>query len=148
MKASDITAGLPLDPWTEELAQKLMAQNELVWDELGIQGAERNKRRREFVDRYRSHIEAGDLYYPYVSYPYIEWYSEANGRVVLELDPSQVEILDSEVVPQEKTAAELVAAERRRTHAFGGWLAGMAKGLSEENRKQGGDGNVTGIVVG
>jgi hypothetical protein len=27
---------------------------------------------------------------PYVNYPYIEWYSEYNGRVVLELDPSQV----------------------------------------------------------
>src|SRR2546421_10930117 len=27
---------------------------------------------------------AGELYYPYVDYPYLEWYSE-NGRVVLEL---------------------------------------------------------------
>src|SRR2546427_8957611 len=28
----DITAGVPLGPWTEELAQQLMAQNELIWD--------------------------------------------------------------------------------------------------------------------
>lgn len=30
---------------------------------------------------------------PYVDYPYIEWYSEKNGRVVLELDPGQLEII-------------------------------------------------------
>ena len=35
-------------------------------------------------------------------YPYIEWYSEANGRVVLELDPGQVEIVGSEVQPSEQ----------------------------------------------
>lgn len=29
----------------------------------------------------------------YVSYPYIEWYSEENGRVVLELDHDQVETI-------------------------------------------------------
>ncbi len=29
----------------------------------------------------------------YVAYPYFEWYSEANGRVVLELDPQQVEVV-------------------------------------------------------
>jgi hypothetical protein len=32
--------------------------------------------------------------YPYVEYPYIEWYSEYNGRVVLELDPSQVAVVE------------------------------------------------------
>lgn len=26
----------------------------------------------------------------YVEYPYVEWYSESNGRVVLELDPDQI----------------------------------------------------------
>lgn len=31
--------------------------------------------------------------YPYVNYPYIEWYSEENGRVVLELEPSQIKII-------------------------------------------------------
>ncbi len=29
----------------------------------------------------------------YVSYPYIEWYSEENGRVVLELEPGQVQVI-------------------------------------------------------
>jgi hypothetical protein len=142
----DITAGLSLGPWTEELAQRLMAQNELVWDEVGLTGDQREARRREFSDRYRAHIEAGDLYYPYVSYPYIDWYSE-NGRVVLELDPSQVEIVKT--TPwKAKTPAELHRDERKRSEAFGSFMGDLLKSFSEENRKKGGDGNVTGIVVG
>lgn len=31
--------------------------------------------------------------YPYVDYPYIEWFSDANWRIVLELFPGQVQIL-------------------------------------------------------
>jgi hypothetical protein len=142
----DITAGLPLGPWTEAIAQKLMAQNELIWDEAGIRGAAREKQRQEFAHRYREHIDAGDLYYPYVAYPYIEWYSE-NGRVVLELDPSQVEIVEVDP-PKAKTPAELVADEKKRNRAFGSFMAGMVESFSQENRKQDGDGNVTGIVVG
>ncbi len=41
-------------------------------------------------------ITAGDAPQDYVKYPYIEWYSEANGRVVLELERSQLEILTPE----------------------------------------------------
>lgn len=143
--AGDITAGLPLGPWTEALAQHFMKRNELFWDERGIQGSEREKRRREFAERYRAHIAAGDLYYPYVEYPYIEWYSD-NGRVVLELDPSQVEIVKAEVPPKEKTPAELFADEQRRDEAFGSFFGRMVEDLSKKNRNEG-DGNVTGIVV-
>jgi hypothetical protein len=142
----DITAGLPLGPWTEELAHKLMAQHELAWDELGITGEKREARRQELSDRFRRQIEADDLYYPYVAYPYIEWYS-ANGRVVLELDPSQVEIVWA-TPARAKTPGELYQDERKRTEAFGAFMVGMLKDFSEENHKKGGDGNVTGIVVG
>ena len=38
-------------------------------------------------------ITAGKPPVDYVSYPYIEWYSDGNGRVVLELDPEQVEVI-------------------------------------------------------
>ena len=38
-------------------------------------------------------ITAGLPPQDYVSYPYIEWYSEQNGRVVLELEPEQVEVI-------------------------------------------------------
>lgn len=141
----DITAGLPLGTWNQALAQRLMTQNELIWDEAGIQGNEREERRQEFANRYREHIEAGDRYYPYVAYPYIEWYS-GNGRVVLELDPSQVTIVD--ISPRKmKTPAELHEDDRKRSEAFGSFMAEMAKSFSHENRKKGGDGNVTGTVV-
>jgi len=142
----DITAGLSLGPWTEELAQKFMAQNELIWDEARLPEAEREQRRQEWTDRYRQHIAAGELYYPYVSYPYIEWYSDRNGRVVLELDASQVEILDG-VGPRAKAPRELVADKRRRAQALGEFITGMVEKLSEENRKQGGDGKVFGAVI-
>lgn len=142
----DITAGLPLCPWTESLAAKLMAQNELVWEENGIRGSEREERRQEFATRFREHIKAGDLYYPYVDYPYIEWYSD-NGRVVLELDPSQLEVVDVNP-PKAKSPAELHDDERKRREAFGSFMADMMKSVSRESRNKGGDGNVTGIVVG
>ena len=142
----DITAGLALGPWTEDLARKLMERNELYWDERNIQGSEREARRQEFSDRYRAHVAARDLYYPYTEYPYIEWYSD-NGRVVLELDPSQVEIVKSDSLPKEKTPADLFEDRKKREKAFSSFFEGMVQELSKVNRDKGGDGNVTGIVV-
>ena len=144
--AGDITAGLPLGPWTEALAQTLMKRNELFWEERGIRGTERENYRREFAERYRGLIAAGDIYYAYSDYPYLEWYAD-NGRVVLELDPTQVEIVKADVPPKEKTPAELLEDEKKRDKAFGSFFTGMVEGLSKENRDNGGDGNVTGIVV-
>lgn len=141
----DITAGISLGPWTDALAQKLMQRNELLWDEQGIKGIGRDKPRQEMSERYRRLVEAGGAYVPYTDYPYVEWYAE-NGRVVLELDPSQVEIVDR-APKKPKNAAELLADEEKRKRAFAGFMQGMMKDLSEENRKKGGDGNVTGIVV-
>ena len=147
-EVGDITAGQPLGPWTEELAQRLMAEHESSWDELGLTGTEREERRKMFAQQCREHIDAGDLFYPYVPYPYIEWFSKENGRVVLELEPSQLDILDGGTIPQAKTPTEMAAAERKRAQAFGAFLQGMLGELAEENRKQGGDGDVTGIVIG
>jgi hypothetical protein len=144
--AGDITAGLPIAPWTEALAQDLMKRNELFWDEQGIRGSEREKLRQEFAERYRAHIAARDLYFAYVEYPYLEWYSD-NGRVVLELDQSQVEIVKIVVPLKEKTPEELLEDEKKRDEAFGSFMGRMVEDLSRENRKKGGDGNVTGIVV-
>ena len=123
-----------------------MKRNELFWDEQGIRGSERERRRQDFAEQYRNHVAAGDLYYAYVDYPYVEWYSK-NGRVVLELDPSQMEIVKADVPPQEKTPAELLEDKKKRDEAFGSFLTGMVEDLSKENRNKGGDGNVTGIVV-
>ena len=70
--------------------------------------------------------------------------------MVLELDPTQVEVVDIQgVTPsREKTARELIEDQKKREEAMVGFLSGMLKEFSEENRRQGGDGNVTGIVVG
>jgi hypothetical protein len=38
-------------------------------------------------------ITAGRKPVDYVNYPYIEWYSNSNGRVVIELNPEQVEVI-------------------------------------------------------
>src|SRR6266700_3828904 len=64
----DITAGLSLGLWTAELAQRLMAQNELIWEERGLAESERERVRREFAERYLAHVDAGDVFYPYVSF--------------------------------------------------------------------------------
>ncbi|MGA2184925.1 MAG: hypothetical protein ABSH47_18045 [Bryobacteraceae bacterium] len=141
----DITAGVSLGPWTDAIAGKLMAQHEILWDEAGISQAERERQRLEYAERYREHITAGDPFYPYVAYPYIEWYSD-NGRVVLELDPPQIEIVGGAPV-KEKTAGELVADERRRTAAMGSFLGAVVSEVSRANREQGGDGNVSGVLV-
>jgi len=123
-----------------------MKRNELFWEERGIRGIEREKHRQDFAEWYRTHIAAGDLYFCYVDYPYIEWYSD-NGRVVLELDPSQMEIVRADVPLKEKTPAELLEDKKKRDEAFGSFFTGMVEDLSRENRNKGGDDTVTGIVV-
>ena len=70
--------------------------------------------------------------------------------MVLELDPSQIEVVDIQgTFPRkEKGSKELLEDEKKRAQAFGNFMSGMVKGLSKENRKKGGDGNVTGIAIG
>jgi hypothetical protein len=43
-------------------------------------------------------ITAGLPPVDYVAYPYIEWYSLENGRVVLELEPHEVEVVGSPLI--------------------------------------------------
>lgn len=145
----DITAGNSLGPWTEELAKRLMAKAEAFWEQNGVSEYAREPRREKLAAYHRERIAAGDLYYPYVDYPYIEWYSETNGRVVLEMDPSQVEIVHDEDAPPriEKTAAELAADDQKRAAAFGTFMAETVESFAEANRQRGGDSNVTGVVI-
>lgn len=46
-------------------------------------------------------ITAGLPPYDYVRYPYIEWYSEQNGRVVLEYRPERVQVVGKPIPYQE-----------------------------------------------
>jgi len=145
-EAGDITAGISLGPWSQEIADRLMQEHEVAWDEMQLPRAEREKQRRECATRYRRHIEAGDPYYPYVAYPYIEWYSEANGRVVLELDDAQVSVVGREA-PREKTPAERLAARQMREAPLAKFLAGLVQDLAKQNREKGDDGGVFGVRV-
>ena len=54
----------------------------------------------DYFDGFAQHQtgEAGDITaglapQDYVNYPYVEWYGQANGRVVIELSPAQVEVV-------------------------------------------------------
>lgn len=42
-------------------------------------------------------ITAGRPPHDYVDYPYIEWYSKENGRVVLEVSPDQIEVIGNPI---------------------------------------------------
>ena len=130
----DMTAGFPLGPWTEELAQRLKAQLEINWQENGLTGTELEDRRRDVAARYAAKIAAGELYYPYVAYPYLEWYSE-NGRVVLELDPDQITVIRPETLPMGKSPQELVQDRKNRTKAFGSFMHGIVVHVSESFHK-------------
>jgi hypothetical protein len=68
----DMTAGLPLGPWTEELAERLKAQLEVVWQENGLTGTELEERRREVETDYAGKIAAGEHDYAYVSFAYFD----------------------------------------------------------------------------
>ena len=46
-------------------------------------------------------ITAGRQPVDFVGYPYFEWYSEENGRVVLELEPVQVEVIGTPIPAME-----------------------------------------------
>jgi hypothetical protein len=138
----DMTAGLPLGPWTEEIAQRLKTQLEIVWQENGITGTELEERRRVVATDYVAKIATGELYYPYVDYPYFEWYSD-NGRVVLELDPPLITVIRPETPPREKSSLELAQDRKNRKKAFGGFMTSMI-----ESFRKGKNGKVTGIVIG
>ena len=140
----DMTSGRSLGQWSEQIAQQLMMRNEIAWDDFGLHGAERERRRKEFFDRYQAHIAKGDLYYPYSSYPYLEWYSD-NGRVVLELDQSQVEIVETSR-PKAKAPAELYREAKKRDEAMMTFMGELAQNFSEDNHEDGG-GDVTGVVI-
>jgi hypothetical protein len=67
---------------------------------------------------------------------------------VLELDPSQITVIRPETPPTEKSPQELAQDRKNRANAFGEFMTGIVEDLRRENRKRGGDGNVTGIVIG
>jgi hypothetical protein len=67
--------------------------------------------------------------------------------VVLELGISQIEVVKVTAPLKDKTPEEFLQDEKMRDAAFRSFMGRMVEGISNENRKIGGDGNVTGIVV-
>ena len=74
-------------------------------------------------------MTAGKEPIDYVSYPYWEWYSDDNGRVVIELEPDQVEILTPPIPACESDPV----SRREQAENMAGFLCGMASelGLSQ-----------------
>lgn len=62
----------------------------------------------------------------YVDYPYFEWYSEENGRCVIELEPDQVELLTQPVPACE---SDPVSRKEQAEH-MANFLCGLAGGLN------------------
>ena len=69
-------------------------------------------------------ITAGLPPQDYSTYPYLEWYSEENGRVVLELEPEQVEVIGRPIPVCE---SDPISRNRQAQH--------MAKFLTELSRE-------------
>ncbi|HUU82140.1 MAG TPA: DUF2958 domain-containing protein, partial [Phycisphaerae bacterium] len=61
----------------------------------------------------------------YVNYPYFEWYSEANGRVVLELEPDQVEVIGKPIPACESDPV----SRKKQQQNMAEFLGGMAREL-------------------
>ncbi len=57
-------------------------------------------------------ITAGRQPCDYVDYPYIEWYSDDNGRVVLELRAEQVEVIGDPIPATESTPIQREQSNR------------------------------------
>jgi hypothetical protein len=70
-------------------------------------------------------ITAGLPPQDYADYPYIEWYSDQNGRIVLELRPEQVQVIGTPI-PWE-TEPPLSREEQARN--MGNFLAGLSASL-------------------
>jgi len=77
-------------------------------------------------------ITAGLPPQDYVPYPYVEWFSKENGRVVLELEPEQVEVV-GEPIPWEQ--AEPVSRKQQHEN-MGRFLTGLCTDLARVNAQR------------
>lgn len=92
---------------------------------------------RNYMDGFSAHqtgragdITAGKEPIDYVNYPYIEWYSNENGRVVLELMPEQVTVIGRPLVWSSEKPID-PHQSREQCKAF---LAGVARAITEESK--------------
>jgi len=77
-------------------------------------------------------ITAGLPPQDYVSYPYIEWFSEENGRVVLELSPDQIEVIGQPIPWQE----EQPVSREEQSQNMARFLAGLCRDIAKVQSSQ------------
>jgi hypothetical protein len=76
-------------------------------------------------------MTAGREPHDYVDYPYFEWYGEDNGRVVIELEPDQVEILTQPIPACESDPLD----RKKQAENMAGFLSEIASACGlPENR--------------
>lgn len=71
-------------------------------------------------------ITAGRPPQDYLPYPYVEWYGEENGRVVLELEHEQVEVIGTPIPACESDPI----SREEQSQNMAGFLAGLSKELN------------------
>lgn len=89
-----MTTGASLGPWTLKLAQLDTAKYEELWDQIGLEGQERERRRSLLARHFHRLIKQKKPFYPgSKTYPFFEWYTSENGQAIMELNPHQVEVI-------------------------------------------------------
>jgi hypothetical protein len=71
--------------------------------------------------------EQGEPTYEYTSYPYIEWYSDENGRCVLELSSDQIEIIGTPIPVCE---SDPISREKQRQN-MANFITGLMNNMSK-----------------
>jgi hypothetical protein len=92
--------------------------------------AEQSDEMAEYMEGFATHqtgivgdITAGLPPQDYGDYPYIEWYSDQNGRVVLELDPEQVEVIGTPLAWEQEKPISREDQDRN----MGRWLTKLSE---------------------
>jgi len=87
-------------------------------------------------------ITAGLPPQDYCNYPYIEWYSDDNGRVVLELDKEDIEIIGTPI-----PIAESFPVDRKEQSInMRNFMEGMAKSIGMKNPEKISENGITAII--
>jgi hypothetical protein len=75
-------------------------------------------------------ITAGLNPVDYVDYPYIEWYSKANGRIVLELEPEQVTVIGTPLPAATEQPNDIQVSRER----FQSYMRGLVESFGEKTK--------------
>jgi hypothetical protein len=93
-------------------------------------GQEGDARAANYMDRFAAtqtgdvgDMTAGREPQDYSNYPYIEWYSDQNGRVVIELEPNQVEVIGQPIPACESDPI----SRQRQAQNMARFLAGISR---------------------